>query len=211
MKKVNGVWLPDDEAHLELMLSRATAIDGFAGYQQDKLRTSMHYAPDRGCAVDVGANVGLWTRWLAELFGQVHAYEPLPQNIECMKLNLPAAIARKVQLHARAVGPHTGMAKITYGEHGPVDATVREGGGQYPIGPLDPELPRVDYLKIDTAGYELNALLGCRAIIERDHPTVVIDVKWRKDIAEIEGTMAKMGAAMVKDMSGCLVFQWETR
>lgn len=62
MIKVNGAFLPDDEHHLKGLLRNAAVLDGFPTYQHSKLRTSLIYCQRRGLALDVGANVGLWTR-----------------------------------------------------------------------------------------------------------------------------------------------------
>ena len=39
--------------------------------------------------VDVGANVGTWTRWLAPRFQHVHAIEPNPDALPILRATLP--------------------------------------------------------------------------------------------------------------------------
>jgi FkbM family methyltransferase len=39
--------------------------------------------------VDVGANIGTWTRWLAARFEHVHAIEPNPDALPMLRANLP--------------------------------------------------------------------------------------------------------------------------
>ena len=39
----------------------------------------------RNC-IDIGSNVGMWTRELAQKFEQVYCFEPNPNFIECLSL-----------------------------------------------------------------------------------------------------------------------------
>ena len=42
---------------------------------------------DFGTAVDVGANIGITSYFLAMKFGYIYAFEPDPKNIECYNRN----------------------------------------------------------------------------------------------------------------------------
>ena len=42
--------------------------------------------------IDVGANVGTWTRWLAPYFEHGHAVEPDPDAVAALQADLPANV-----------------------------------------------------------------------------------------------------------------------
>ena len=61
----------------------------------------------RGVALDIGGHVGLWSRVLVSCFRKVIAFEPVPQLVECFRLNAPSA-----QLHEVAVSDYDGKLQM---------------------------------------------------------------------------------------------------
>ena len=54
------------------------------------------------------------------------------------------------------------------------EATIE---GAIPVAQLDEEITaKVDFMKIDVDGMEMEVLEGCRAIIDRDRPKIMIEV-----------------------------------
>ena len=74
--------------------------------------------PDDAVTVDVGANCGLYTRKLARLSRQVHAFEPSGQMAKLLR----RTSARNVSVHEIALSDHDGDAElfIPQGDDGPV-------------------------------------------------------------------------------------------
>lgn len=133
-------------------------------------------------AVDVGANIGVYTLFLARLTGpsgRVHAFEPAPANLRHLESN--AGDLDNVMIHPAAVGEHCGTVSLFISEELNVDhRTFDSGDGRQSVPvrlvSLDDQFPRgqtVDVIKIDVQGYELSVLKGARRLLE-DNPSIFI-------------------------------------
>ena len=155
-------------------------------------------------AIDIGANLGYYTRPLADIVGsegRVYAVEPVPVIFEVLKRNV--AGRKNVTLLNYALGSEertiemandsvaaagyfgTGRNFVSDGELSgeaiKFTAEMRRGSE------LFAELERVDFIKCDIEGYERVVIPEMRAIIERHHPTVLIetDGETRHEIIEM--------------------------
>ena len=88
MKQVYNYWMPDTDNHFYRMITKRISQGGPAEYQDDVRDEAYKYVEDFDLAIDVGANVGFWARPLSHVFKQVIAYEPMPQVLECLELNV---------------------------------------------------------------------------------------------------------------------------
>ena len=86
IKNVKGWYLPDWDTHFEKMLKE---IDNKYEYQYEQRKYALSWVKDFNCnSIDVGSNIGFWSKQLAEKFKHVYAFEPHPDNNECYKKNL---------------------------------------------------------------------------------------------------------------------------
>lgn len=124
-------------------------------------------------AVDVGANIGLYTLALARLVGptgRVHAVEPAPANLRALRRAVEDAGAANVVVHAAAAGAEAGnvalhLAPGNQGDHRIFPGADARETVRVPSIVLDDLLgaePRVDFVKIDVQGAELPVLVGMR-------------------------------------------------
>jgi FkbM family methyltransferase len=124
-------------------------------------------------AVDVGANVGLYTLILSRLVGtagRVHALEPAPANLRALGRAIEHAGATNVVVHAAAAGDRAGevalhLAPGNQGDHRIFPNVEARATIPVPSVVLDDLLatePRVDFVKIDVQGAELPVLRGLR-------------------------------------------------
>jgi FkbM family methyltransferase len=154
----------------------------------------LYFLPDvirRGdVALDIGANLGYYTRLLAQWVGaqgQVHAVEPVEVILKVLRRNVRAFA--QVTVHPYALGPadqaiqlgnktrqSTGfmasgsnfvLEQPAEGEIDTFEAQMRRPQGLF--GALD----RIDFIKIDIEGYE-NALLPHLADLIRQHQPMVL-------------------------------------
>ena len=173
-----GWWFPEGETHLTRMLDKSVNKGGPNRYQFQVRDRSMGYVTNKRLALDIGANVGLWSRDLVKNFTTVMAWEPVPMFRECLIRNVPAD---NLQIRTEALGDQN--TKVTMNVavdnmgHTHVDPD-RMGQGETELRTLDSyELTDVDYIKIDCEGFEYRVLKGAEETIKRCRPLVIVEQK----------------------------------
>ena len=133
--------------------------------------------------VDVGANVGCIALLAASLVGehgQVVAVEPNAENVQMLYAGMVLNQAHNVHVLPYAASDRSGVASITGGSNTHLVDALQPGAAvvytQTVV--LDEalcRLPRLDLVKMDIEGHELPAFDGCRELIERHRPTLVVE------------------------------------
>ncbi|MFP2960922.1 FkbM family methyltransferase [Myxococcus sp. 1LA] len=136
---------------------------------------------------DVGANIGYMSLYLRSRIGQLgqlFSFEPEPENFAELEANFRNNHLRNCQAIQAAVGAHEGVIPFTPGLNGHVPETGVEGIHAAVV-TVDgfiqkQDLPRVDFVKVDVEGFELDVLAGMRATLDRpDKPILFIEVHGR--------------------------------
>ena len=120
---------------------------------------------------DVGANIGLITLLASRLAGptgRVVAFEPVPDNAEILHGNIQRNGCQNVTVIEKAVGAKPGCAEIHLSDHRGSHSLLpklEHGTGRtlaIEVVRLDslPELQKIDLLKIDVEGLEIEVLKG---------------------------------------------------
>ena len=66
-----GWWFPDEDTHFSYMLEK-NILKGIGPFYQEVARMkSIEVVKDKNVAIDIGANIGLWTRDLTKYFSKV--------------------------------------------------------------------------------------------------------------------------------------------
>jgi FkbM family methyltransferase len=165
---------------------------GLADYEPE-MRAAIRLVTRPGwCAYDVGANVGVFSFLFASLVGEsgkVYAFEPEPNNYECLALSVSqnsatniitdnralGAISQK-ELFDRRGGAFSGRLVGTEGTHTPtgnviqvettsIDSLIENEGYQAP-----------DVLKIDVEGNEGLVLEGMQTTLELHSPVIICEL-----------------------------------
>jgi FkbM family methyltransferase len=139
--------------------------------------------------VDVGANIGLYTVEAGRLVGgqgTVVSVEAAPPHIGALERNIRLNRLANVQVIPHAAGAEIGSATLSLapGENlgmftlGSVES---DAAHRVRVEPLDVMLgergiARVDLIKMDIEGAELEALRGARDVLTRDHPPILIEL-----------------------------------
>lgn len=142
--------------------------------------------------VDIGANIGVRTLAFSRAVpqGRVISFEPHPHTFERLKEHVTLNDPGNVTLVNKGIGQHVDTARLYQ--------VVETNSGMNRIladadlvrstpfvdvhlSPLEPVLegagvPHVDVIKIDVEGFEMEVLLGARAVIERDRPVLFIEL-----------------------------------
>lgn len=186
MYQAHGWWFPAQDTHFAEMLGKNIQKGGGPVYQEPVRHRSITFAK-KGVALDVGANVGLWTKDLCKNFNKVIAFEPVDKFRDCLMRNVTAD---NLEIKTCALGAEDTMINmIVTAEntgHSHVDASSH-GTGSIPMFKLDSlDLEPFDYMKIDCEGYEYNILVGAEQTIKKYKPVVVVEQKLHKDTGRTE-------------------------
>lgn len=186
---VNGLWIPKGDAQLfdglqaDVKKHKRPMIDGRVAWRYDRIAAALEFLPAnrRRVAIDVGAHIGLWTRWLARDFVCTHAFEPIKRHLACLRQNLFDDYGY-VEIHNCALGDVQGSIAMcgtisTSGRSHVYDpcltSKVTEEARCFPLDFYEYE--DVDFIKIDVEGYETHVLEGARKTIKANHPVIVIE------------------------------------
>ncbi len=132
-------------------------------------------------AVDAGANIGIYTRFLSLCVGPtgcVHSFEPSPENFR--RLQAATRKLPNVRLSQAAVGESSRRSRLYVSDKLNVDhrAYLPEGDSRNTVPiemiALDDYFKpgeRVDLIKMDIQGYELHALRGANRVLA-DNPGI---------------------------------------
>ena len=190
----HGWCFPDEDTHFAEMLDKNIAKGNSPVYQEPVRRRSLQFVKEKVVALDIGANIGLWSRDLCEQFDRVIAFEPVPQFRTCLLENVKKS---NLEIRPWALGEDDTHIKmvVTAGNtgHSHVDSNS-VGIGDTPMFRLDSlTFDRIDYVKIDCEGYELNILRGAERTFKTFKPIVVVEQKLHKDTGITKNT--QFGAA----------------
>ena len=159
--------------------------------------------------IDIGANLGYYTRPLADIVGatgEVYAVEPVPVIFSVLKRNVGGR--KNVALLNYALGSEertiemandsvaaagyfgTGRNFVSDGELS--GDAIRFSAQMVRGSRLFADLKRIDFIKCDIEGYERVVIPELQPLIERHHPTVLIetDGETRQEIIK---TFTQMG------------------
>jgi FkbM family methyltransferase len=147
--------------------------------------------------VDVGANVGFYTKRLAELVapdGRVLAFEPVPETFVLLANNLESCSISNVTLFNVAVSETAGMAAMSiprFDDSGLKNfyqaRLLAEGESDLTVLTVSLDSLRIPktikLVKIDAEGHELSVLKGMRDTLARDRPVLIVEMPSQEAIA----------------------------
>jgi len=198
-----GWHFPDFETHFPKMLKKSVDKGLPPEYQIAVRNRSIGLCSKRRTALDIGANVGLWSRDLVDNFAKVVAFEPVAVFRECLEKNVTGA---NFFISPLALGDHDTQATmiITEGNsgHSHLDPATL-GTGDVQVVKLDNlNMDNIDYIKIDCEGYEYRVLQGAEQTVKRCRPIMVIEQKphdaYSKDYGQFAAIALLESWGMVK-------------
>lgn len=185
----------------------------YGPFEQEELRYLCARLEEGDTAVDVGANVGLYSVAFAKAVqpsGRVLAVEPLPANVERLSENLGMNRLANVTVHACAVSDRGGTVPLLLADDPAYASTdeVSEARGTgsaiaVPAMTLDQiweqeGRPQVRVMKLDIEGGELKALRGAHGLLEHCHPLLLVEAHGRQRIDELSSLLAPLGYAALR-------------
>lgn len=183
----SGWWLPSKDTYFSQFAPPTEYREGpppkLNGFCREHIQIAFKHVSSWNVAVDVGAHVGWWAYEMCHRFKTVYAFEPSPDNYQCLWQNLKFD---NIYMYPMAVGDKQGICEIRNDKQRPGNSGshyIMPGTGKVPMVPLDEmTLPDCDLLKIDVEGFELNVLRGASRLIQTYRPVIIMectDTKFR--------------------------------
>jgi FkbM family methyltransferase len=153
--------------------------------------------PDFVC-LDLGANLGIFTKHLSRLSSQVISIEPMRETFSFLKNNVREL--PNVTLHNAAVSDHLGTVSMECPNI--YEAHIVADSGDIPCITVDSlNLPRIDFIKVDVEGHELPVIKGALTTISRHRPMWLIESNWDSPLFD---QMQMLGYSCYIEDSGSL-------
>src|SRR6476620_10243461 len=158
-----------------------------SGYGEAELNYLGRIVPRARQSVDVGANLGVYSRALSKLTPTVHAFEPNKELAQLLRRTLP----RNVTVHEQALSSRTGCGTLrtpvvngrpVFGRASLEEHAAYPGSDQEAVrvAKLDDVLDGdVGFVKIDVEGHELRVLACASSLIERCRPVLLVECEDR--------------------------------
>ena len=138
--------------------------------QQPQRDAALGYVNQWRVCLDIGSNVGQWTRPLAKRFHSVICFEPNPNFRQCFKKNIAETNV--------VLWPY-GLSNKEHQAQQDFNSTIlNEGAGDIQCRTLDSfGLTNVDFVKIDVDGFEVPLLEGARDTLTKNNAVINIEMK----------------------------------
>jgi FkbM family methyltransferase len=163
-------------------------------------------------AVDIGAHVGNHTTFFAGVLNlTTYAFEPNPAHFLLLRSNLEAnGLHGRCALFNLALGAapgrgaidlasatNSGMSRVTPAMNGPIEVTS--------LDTALPHLARLDVLKIDVEGSELDVVKGARETLRRLRPVAYIEIA-PDNFGDVQALLSSCGYVCWKRFNATATF-----
>jgi FkbM family methyltransferase len=134
------------------------------------------YIPEGGVVFDVVGFRGVTSQWFSRSARQVFTFEPMPENADSIRTVLKVRGIKNISLHDAALSENIGTRDFHIFENkghnslGRVNTSQHIKTIQVPTTTLDEftsknQIDRIDFLKIDVEGFELEVLEGASRLL----------------------------------------------
>jgi FkbM family methyltransferase len=179
------------EARLDEWMSRWTFMR--LHERDESFQHSLHFLSPGSVAVDVGANVGVWSLLAAARHPdvRVHAFEPVPAVAETLRYHVALNRIDRIALNVAAVAAECGVAPFFVNQMTNTGASsLHHRPGPFveisvDVVTLDTYLAhlkvdRIDVLKVDVEGGEISVFKGARRLLTGEQaPAVFFEIDAR--------------------------------
>lgn len=171
-------------------------------YYEDELLPYFNKV-ENGLFIDVGANIGKWSIYMAKALGdhgRVLSIEPFIENysilLKSILLNkcsntipLQIALSDTECEGAMIVEDSSNLGMVHLDKLGPEEHNVQVRLLDNVLSDLQIDISEISLLKIDVEGHELNVLYGCRGLLANCPRLKIIFESFENDIQEVENLL----------------------
>ena len=154
-----------------------------SGFMTSEIAPIISALPADSVILDVGANIGAWTRLFAAQAraGMVYAFEPSPKNAEVLRRNVQGYA--NIQIYQEALSHRTGTVYLAEQKQAGLRHITESGAhGSVPVASRTLDdwvarngVPRLDCIKVDVEGFEENVLLHGEKTLQRFSPVICFE------------------------------------
>ena len=187
MKKIKSYYIPKEDKDYEIYFSKHDH------YQEAQRNRALAQVNKWNLAIDIGANIGLWSKDLTNFFLKTICFEPNKNCIKFLKKNI---IIEKAIIYNYALGSKNEdkelFTPINSGGSSFIDSTkigFNSDGqkiyGKWPqrtkkqlvkVKKLDEfNFNEIDFIKIDVQGYEYQVIKGAKKTLEINSPIICLE------------------------------------
>ena len=187
-------------------------------YEADTLKKWSELIKDPQVIFDIGANLGNHTLyWATKLKPKIiYSFEPLKANLECLQSNCEDnQLQERVVIVPKAVGRQNGFVQIKNYDESNLGSTSFEmpqsdNTSETPLITVDDfveenQLDQLDFVKIDTEGFECEVLAGMHQSIQRFHPAIWVEVS-ADTVRKVNQLLEQMGYFLADAIKSNLLF-----
>jgi FkbM family methyltransferase len=159
-------------------------------YEAAEIESLATFATAGTVAIDVGANIGMYSVALAGAVGsagRVLAFEPVPQTLDKLRRNIALNALNNIEVVAAAAGEAAGSIDIRLANDSAYSSVVQvkqnRATGEtlaVPVLTLDDvweerHRPMVSFCKVDVEGAEFAVLKGAETMLRMCRPTLLLE------------------------------------
>jgi FkbM family methyltransferase len=194
MFKLNEYWhVPD----MDFLSNKVKDAGPNCNYEKAFRDFVMANHPRTNVMVDVGANIGIYSRPCSAFFKKVYAVEPIPKILECLKLNIKDC--HNIEILEHGVGPFNPHAMFLYNPKNSGNTQQVANGDSTSsnlviskVIPLDDlNFEEINYIKIDVEGFEADVLASGVNCLTANLPWIQVEIN--NNQTRIEQWLAQFG------------------
>jgi len=183
MIQIHNWWLPDNEIHLKEKIEEQSVINRGFDYQTQQrdyaILLNKKFKDRRRFAIEIGGHIGLWAADICNNFDVVEIFEPVEEFRKCLVQNLKDRNIENYRLQPFALGSEEHQTHIDIDPTSTGDTHINENSKTViNVKKLDNfDYKHIDFIKIDTEGYEYNVLKGAEQTLKKHKLMIVVEIK----------------------------------
>ena len=158
--------------------------------KEPDLKTLLQLSPQNTIALDIGANVGLYTKFLADHCSKVISIEPVPFTFQILLKMVKRFDLKHVETRQLAVSNHEGIAEMEVPVIGgtqnyyraQITVTDKSESSFFKVQTITLDnlvkdfIPEIGIIKVDVEGHELEVLEGAENILNEKKAIWLVEI-----------------------------------
>ena len=201
--KQTRFFLPNTKDHIQGIVANHQVF-----YEESMLMDIKNRVPEASVIIDVGAYIGNHSTFFAQhCQAKVFSIEPNREAFDLLKKNIQLnGLENNVTLLNHGIGKELGKGSIVGGSEDNMGMSQLEADveGEVVIETIDhlfSELNRVDVIKIDVEGMEMDVLQGATDILEKHKPLLYIETTTDNNLHLVYSFLKKFNYKSLKQFN----------